>query len=78
MNNFNEISAKTINNNHSEIYINGKYYLISYNSVVAIIDIGDMSAELNPNKNLFSRTTTKHVNQWLELHNIHKKVKDLI
>lgn len=76
--NFNEVSAKTIANNHSEFTANGKCYLISYDSVVAIIDMDEMRAELNPNRNLFSRTTTKYTNQWLQNHNIHKKVKDLM
>ena len=78
MNNFENVSAKSIANNHSEFTIGNKCYLISYDSIVAIIDMDNMVAELNPNRNLFSRTTTKYINQWLQNHNIHKKVKDLM
>lgn len=76
--NFENVSAKTIANNHSEFTINGKCYLISYDSIVAIIDMDNMTAELNPNRNLFSRTTTKYTNKWLKDHNINKTVKDLM
>ncbi len=61
------MQVRNIGSNQTEVRAADKLVLVSYETPVAYIDSAGLA---HVSKEKYSRTTTKHVNQWLQSHNI--------
>jgi len=65
------MKVRSIKKNMTEIEVKGKRILFSYETPVAVIFYPQLEASVT--EEFFSRTTSKHINEWLKLHLISKR-----